>query len=356
MRNEVLGRSEGSPGQKFNLQNTPILDRADGEHMIVRYDQGIEEAWTEVNDFANSSPTDKHYTLDPISGEVRFGPSMPQRDGSIRMYGAIPLKRALIMMKQYRNGGGTEGNMQIGAISELKTSIPYITRVANRQRAEGGLNAESVDDAKLRVPGYLRTLERAVTSEDFEYLAKKAAPGRVARAFALPVAADTSSRVNVFIIPHVGNPNGLINRNELTLQEDVQQMVLRYLDERRLLTTNLDILEPQYYWIRTEIRVRASKHYKPENVRQAIAERLTTYINPIVGGPNGNGWPFGRDLVQSDVIAALQDIPGIDFIRSIELYWIQYRADGTTTEEKKRSIETVQHGVVASERHNITVE
>lgn len=357
VRNEVLGRSDGSPGQKFNLQNLPILERTEDEHLLVRLDGDREEVWTEVPDFANSTATDKHYTLDSITGEVRLGPSMPQRDGSVRTYGAIPPKRALLMMNQYRYGGGTSGNLQAFAINSLKTSIPYIERITNRQPAIGGLNAESVEDAKIRLPGHLRTIERAVTANDFQYLAHRAAPGRVARAFALPVAAETSSRVNVFLIPHVRDPERIIAQDELELPDDVKALVDNYLDERRLLTTRLEILPPQYYWVRVKVRVRASKHYKTDRVEKAIYDRLYRFINPITGGMHQDGWAFGRDLTTSDIIAALQDIPGIDFIRSVDLYWIQYKADGSTDIDGPLSIiETVRHGVVASERHDVRAD
>ncbi len=353
VKNEIMPtRSDGTPGQKFKLQNTPILPRSKDEYIIVRGKK--DEVWTEVSDFASSSETDRHYMLDAITGEIRFGPAMPQRDGSVRRYGAIPEKGALIIMKQYRYGGGIRGNLQVGAINTLKTSIPFIARVTNRQPAIGGLDAENIEDAKLRVPGHLRTLERAVTAKDFEYLAIKSAPGRVSRAFALPVAADTSSRVNVFIVPQITDPNRIIEREELVLADDVRQIIHNYLDERRLLTTNLDIMEPQYYWISTKVRFRPSTFANPEEVENAISARLYQYLNPIIGGPEGKGWPFGRDLVQSDIIAALQDINGIDFIRSIELYWIQYLPEGDINREGPLPvIETVQHGLIASYRHDV---
>ncbi len=353
VKNEVMiNRSDGSPGQKFRLQNTPILPRTLDEQVMIRGKK--DDLWIEVTDFATSTENDPHYTLDSVTGELRFGPAMPQRDGSVRRYGAIPDKGTLVIMKQYRHGGGVRGNLQIGAINTLKTSIPFIDRVTNRQPAIGGLDAEKIDDAKLRVPGHLRTLERAVTAKDFEYLAIKAAPGRVARAFALPVAADTSSRVNVFIVPQIIEPNRIIEREEMVLTEDVRQIVHEFLDERRLLTTNLDILQPQYYWITTKVRFRPGTFANPEAVENAITARLYQYLNPIIGGTDGKGWPFGRDLVQSDIISALQDIDGIDFIRSIELYWIQYLPEGGINREGPLPvIETVQHGLIASYRHDV---
>src|SRR5690606_4266300 len=136
--NEILGRSDGSPGQKFYLENSPVLARNADERLVVRISQENEELWIEVKDFSDSGPSDKHFSIDSSNGEVHFGPALPQRDGSIRRYGAIPPQNAAIVMRRYRYGGGANGNVQKGALSILKTSIPYIDRVLNRQAAYGG--------------------------------------------------------------------------------------------------------------------------------------------------------------------------------------------------------------------------
>jgi len=32
------------------------------------------------------------------------------------------------------------------------------------------------------------------------------------------------------------------------------------------------------------------------NLQQAIITALNTFLDPLVGGPDGTGWPFGRDV------------------------------------------------------------
>jgi hypothetical protein len=130
-----------------------------------------------------------------------------------------------------------------------------------------------------------------------------------------------------------------------------------YLDRRRLLTTRLDVTSPAYYWVATRIRLRASEHYEMDEVRQAVESRLFAFVNPIIGGPNGKGWPFGRDLHTSDLIAALQSVPGIDFVRSIELYPVTWGAGNRAQRgDAVQMIETVAHGVFASYRHDVSVD
>ncbi len=55
-------------------------------------------------------------------------------------------------------------------------------------------------------------------------------------------------------------------------------------------------------------------------VKEATLKQLYRFLNPITGGPDGKGWPFGRDLFVADVYQCLQEVPGIHFIRQVELF------------------------------------
>ena len=68
-------------------------------------------------------------------------------------------------------------------------SIATVDRVVNRRAAIGGVASETVDEARLRGPLALRTRDRAVTAEDYEQLARAAAP-QVARVRTVPARSD----------------------------------------------------------------------------------------------------------------------------------------------------------------------
>ncbi|MBN1285173.1 MAG: putative baseplate assembly protein [Anaerolineae bacterium] len=355
--NEPLGRSDGSADQKFFLQMTPILRRARGENIVLRYDDGREEEeWTEVPDFADSGPGDRCYTLDSQTGEIMVGPAMPQRSGAVRMYGAIPPQGAMLYMRAYRYGGGLEGNVRAGAINILKTSLPYIGQVRNRRDAMGGLDAESLEDAKLRLPGHLRSRARAVTAADFEYLAREAAPGMVGRVYCLQPPRTNLGEVKVLIVPRLANPYRRIPPNELALTDELRRRVTEYLDERRLISTRLEVVTPAYQWLSTRVRFRVSSHADPDEVRQAVENRLYTFLNPIVGGPDGDGWPFGRDLFSSDVMGQILTVPDVEFVRSVELFPVSYSGGVFAQGEATQEIPVVSHGLIASHQHDLQVE
>src|SRR5207302_340935 len=139
-----------------------------------------------VSSFGESGPDDRNFVLDAVAGEIAFGPAIREADGSLHRYGAVPPKGAAVRIPLYRSGGGRRGNVARGAISVLKSSIPYVTRVENRRPATGGVDVEDVEAAKVRGPILLRTRNRAVTAEDYEQLAREAAPD-VARVRCVPV-------------------------------------------------------------------------------------------------------------------------------------------------------------------------
>lgn len=358
VREELLGRSDGSPGQRFNVEHYPMLRRARGEAIEVRASgQEAWETWTEVPDFADSGPLDKHYTCDSATGEIRFGPALRLPDGSARSYGAIPPRGAQIRFSSYRYGGGVAGNVQAGTLTVLKTSIPYIDRVTNHADATGGIDAETIEMAQLRAPQLLRSHGRAVTAADYEALAREA-DARVERARCVQPTtggerdAALAGRVFLLLVPKVNRPEGRLSPEQLHINDDLRQSVQRYLDEYRLLTVRLDIREPQYTWVAVDLAATAMPHADPNRVRSDIERELYRFINPIVGGPGGNGWPFGRDLYPSDLYACLRKVEGIEFIESLRLY--QAIPSGNRTEISGR-LEVPIHGLVASAEHRVEV-
>ncbi len=240
--NEQLGYSDGSPGQQFQLQATPILERQPAETLMVLPSGMPPQAWHEVLDFADSESDDRNFTLDSVTGELRLGPALRQQDGTIKLFGAIPPKGARLIFRKYRIGGGAEGNVGAGYLNTLKSAIPFVARCENRKPASGGFDAETLEAAIARTPAHLRSRDRAVTEDDFEFLAKQAWPARIGRAKCWQVRPDQagkgdSGRVYVLLIPRVVEPGGHLQNEQLHLEESAVERVRQYLDERRLLTT-----------------------------------------------------------------------------------------------------------------------
>src|SRR6476469_1686446 len=290
---ETLGDAEGVPGQQFSVARAPLVIGAGEAVLEAMSDEGWQE-WTPVHNFAGSGPADRHYILDGATGLVHFGPAIREPDGSLRQYGAVPPYGATIRMRRYATGGGRVGNVSKGAIQTLKSAIPFVSRVENIEAAWGGVDGESLDEAKARGPILLRTRSRAVTAEDYEAITKEAAPD-VARVRCVTAGdQDTDAGwVRVLIVPAAAEVEGKIDFAERVPGEETLARITERLDEVRLIGTRVLVSPPRYRGVTVVARVIARPRLDTARVRADALEALYRYLNPISGGRGGRGWEFG---------------------------------------------------------------
>jgi len=378
---ETLGVSDGTSGQSFTAHRRPMLvdpdrpltleigvpaDRPDeidtgGWSAAVPPPVGMADAeperwetWTMVDSFADSRPDSRHFTVDPTLGEIRFGPAVRLADGTLRRYGAIPPKGGVLRLPHYKTGGGSTGNVTARAINVLRSSIPYVASVYNKRAAIGGVDGETVAEAKVRGPLELRTRNRAVTAEDYEQLTQQAAP-EFARVRCLAVGSGPDAgAVRVLVVPDVPTDDGRIPLGRLRLPESARDRVLRALDERRTVGVRVSVEPPSYVGVRVDARVRARADADPRRVERDALRALYEYFSPLTGGPDKNGWPFGRPVQAGEVYAVLARVPGLDFIDDAVLF----RAHPVTGEvsEPQERLDLEPSHLVFSVEHQVYVE
>jgi predicted phage baseplate assembly protein len=320
IRDEILGGSNGRPNQLFKLANTPVIERetpmtltgADGltvqvTSVEIDVDEGAGlQAWQEVEDFFSSGPDDPHFTLDRTTGEVQFG------DGQ---FGRIPVANpanpnANIVASVYRFGGGKRGIVGTGSIKALQTFVDGVDSVTNLQPTLGGTDEESLSDAKLRAPQTLKSKNRAVTAEDFEFLAEQTPAVRIRRAKALPLVHPKFSGmpipgvVTVIVVPESDAPNPIPGDATLAL-------VCAHLNVHRLLTSEVYVVAPKYRLVQIDANIVVKPDSDLSVVKKAVEQALTGWFHPLTGGADGTGWPFGGTIFYSDVYRVILQIPGV---------------------------------------------
>lgn len=362
--NEFVGRSDGTPGQRFSLVHTPLLARDPArDYLIVEPPGEPAERWAEVADFADSGPDDRHYTLDSLDGGITLGPALLQPDGMIYRFGVVPVHGSQLRFSRYQYGGGVGGNVPQGTISVLKTSIPYVASVINRAPAVGGRDAQSLEDAKLRAPQMLRTRTRAVTADDFEYLAARVSG--VARAVCLTPGAQPGAsgepepgQAVVVVLPEVEHPDRRLAPEQMTLSAELRAAVMSHLSTRALLGVRLDVQAPVLVWVSVQVRVRVPPGTSAPliaEIQRTCEAALYRYLNPYVGGPHGHGWAFGRDLHMSEIFALLQQVPGIEFVEEVQILSGEPgRRGGAQPAGQRLSIP--RRAVICSDQHRVTIE
>ncbi|GGS59041.1 putative baseplate assembly protein [Streptomyces griseoviridis] len=318
---EPLGESTGLPGQRLRLEHAPVV----GDTPPVLLQSAEHDGWQDwevVPHFAGSRPDDRHITLDPTTGEIAFGPAVREPDGGLRQYGMVAPKGAVLRARRYRTGGGRAGNVARGAVRVLRTSIPFVSEVTNREAARGGVDGETVEEAKVRAPITLRAQERAVTLRDYEELARRAAP-ETARITCLEgeESEHGAYAVRVLVVPQaVPDPGGRLRFEQLVPGDALLERITRYLDQRRLIGTRLAVGPPYYQGVTVVATLHAFRAADTDRVRRQAHDALYRHLDPLTGGADGKGWPFGRPVQAGEIFAVLQRVPGVELVDEVILH------------------------------------
>jgi predicted phage baseplate assembly protein len=355
VEDEVLGLSEGVPGQRFEVARRPVVPAGEPVVLEVSDEEEGWQQWSEVSEFALSQPGDRHFVLDAVMGEVQLGPAVRMPDGVFVNYGAVPAKGSVVRLRRYHTGGGRQGNVTQRAIRICRTTIPYVARVENRYPATGGVDGEDVEEAKIRGPIVLRTLGRAVTAEDYEQLAMAAAP-EAARVRAVPAATDEEAGgVRVLIVPAVvDDENGRLSFEQLVPPADTLSNVAAYLDSRRTLGARVIVEPPAYQGVTVVAMLRARPWADPARLQRTALNALYAYLHPITGGMDGTGWDFGRSVHVGEVYALLQRLPGTELVEDVRLF----AANPITGQrgQAAQRVEVAANALVFSYEHQVRVE
>lgn len=160
---QFLTPSQENPNYIVKLGRTSVIDNS-----LVVTINGVE--WTQVDSLLFYGDADQIYettTLPSGSTTIEFG------DGK---FGMIPATDATLEIS-YRVGGGADGNIATGAINTTVVGLipslsnPINITVINNLPGSGGLDAETLDEARANIPAYARANDRAVSLTDYQSLA-----------------------------------------------------------------------------------------------------------------------------------------------------------------------------------------
>lgn len=148
---------------------------------------------------------------------------------------------------------------------------------------------------------------RAVTAEDFEREARRAHTD-VARVRVVPNEAD--GMVTVVVIPSAG-----ATASPHAIQRDVQ----RELDRRKVVGTRIRVRGAIFTPVTLVISVAFQANTKAPEVRGDAVGRVRSYLDPLAGGPEGTGWPFGRPVSIYELFHLMESIPGVEHVQALVL-------------------------------------
>jgi hypothetical protein len=81
----------------------------------------------------------------------------------------------------------------------------------------------------------------------------------------------------------------------------------------------ISVIPPNYLPVGVSASVAAQQIDQSGIVKTAVIAALNQFFHPLYGGPDGRGWPFGRDVYLSDVAKILEAVDGVDYVQHLEL-------------------------------------
>jgi hypothetical protein len=291
-----LAPEEQSPSYIVKLSRTPVVD--DSVEVTVN---GI--TWSQVENLGLANDSDEVWQLKTfVSGTVAvlFG------DGR---FGAMIPPEATIVVT-YRVGGGSDGNIATNTINTTLTGLinalsgPVPVTITNAiSSGTGGRDAETLDEARVNIPAYIRTNDRAVTLSDYQTLAQAFSDpdyGNVAYARTTVRTENALLEGNIVVVYAwtTGPSGGLVS-----LSAPLKLALTSYLQTKAVGTDYVQIYDGTSRPVPVSIRFRTLGGYTAVETERLVEDTLQGIINTLRPGD---------PIYFSNLVRALDEVQGVD--------------------------------------------
>jgi hypothetical protein len=229
-----------------------------------------------------------------------------------------------------------------------ETRLRFLQLLVGAEPPDGtawaALSTEDIDRRLRHAVRDLAHTQRAVTAEDYEHHAREAGiapPAQVVRAKSFARRnleavgeggrdRDAPGHLSVIGVPPDGAPRDAVR----TMLEQLRE----HLEPMKLIATRLHVVEPFFLRVRIMARIHMREDAGDElrgRAREDALRALQEFGSPMTGGgPQGEGWPFGRALYLSEVYERLEQMDGVDFVDDVDVVEIALR-EGVTDERAR---------------------
>jgi len=307
---DPLGSSNGLPNQEFETTRDYFINESE----TVTVD---EEEWIRVDNFLESSPQDKHYTIELTSNDraiVKFG------DGT---NGLIPPIGQSNISIDYRYNANNDGNVGANTIVVDKTGLTYVNSVYNPRQASGwsepeGATEESLERVKISAPATLRIKDVALNGDDAIILASSFIASDGSSPFSRAIFFEEGFGPKTLELVLVGSGGSIptaaqLDEIELYFNGD------KYANppiEKHYVANNEVVAVP---YVPKTINITATVYAQSGVTEQSIVNGLNLIIQPEAVKEDGitYEWNFGDTIPISRLIHEIFDID--DRIEDVEI-------------------------------------
>ena len=288
IENEIVtGQATGQPNQVYPLENTSVIE----DSVSVTIDGVVYEKTQYLIDAPGTTPAFTTVTDADGLTYVQFGDNIGGR--------IPPLNKTIYAT--YRVGGGTEGNVSAGSLTEILTGFSSGLTVTNQSAAAGGEDPESTDSIKVNAPLSLKSLNRAVSLSDYASLTLQVSG--IAKANAT---SEAYSSVIVYFAPFGDRGVESDNVTPTAIFSALRTNVANYLQGKAPANTSVTIAPPSYVAVDIKLAVTVLPQYRQSSIQAAV----TSAINEILAFDNVL---FSDRISLQYLMRTIASVPGVDF-------------------------------------------
>lgn len=291
----TLGISTGLANQEFTLPSS----FEDG----TLYVQVGGVTWDYKNTLGFSLPTSKHFTV------VIKTDGMPYLRFGDGIKGVIPVA-TLEIKCAHRTTAGAKGQVSANTLTTLVDTItipdqPNVIsgiKCNNSFDSVGGSGIEDIETIRRLAPLSIRTLDRAVTTQDYTDLVKLAPSVDKAK-----ILFNCGKKIKIYVAPIGG---GIASS---ALIDGVEE----FMETRKMVTTFLDIQPAGETYIGLDIeataRFRVNTNLCKTDIQRVLVEAYSAANSDI-----------NKPIRVSDIYALLDNLEKVDFLNLVNIYWVPY--------------------------------
>jgi len=311
------------------MKDHPAIENTIALQIRERDDQWHE--WKQTEDLAFHGPADRVFVADRTLATISFG------DGLTGRLPVLMNDEGGQFKLHYSVGGGIGGKLGanlkwiVKALSKFDgepTDSAGFFEVENVVQTTGGEDPETIFAFRERAAASLQERTRAVIREDFEEIARTVAGVQISRAHAAVgfhpsyPCTPIPGAVTVFLLPDVSRPDILNDEfDEIAVESafvaapvpdaGALATVRNALDLARLAGTEVFVMPPFYRKVKLTLVIESNAADRADLGRR-VKQQLCRFFDPLIGGDEGTGWPFGEPVRPSAILREAQRELGDD--------------------------------------------
>jgi len=255
------------------------------------------ERWTPARDLLSSGPFANEFVAEIDNdgrARLRFGDDAN---------GKAPTAETEFRAR-YRAGNGTAGNIGRDSLAHVVGVANGMIRVRNPLPADGGVEPETLEQARRFAPQAFRVQERAVTADDYARAAERHSDvQRAAASFRW-----TGSWYTVFV--------SIDRKAGLAVDEEFETAIRNHLNRFRMAGYDLEIDPPRFVPLDIKLLICVEEDYFRGDVKAALLESFSN--RRLAGGTLGffhpDNWTFAQPVYLSRLYETAAAVPGVNSV------------------------------------------